>query len=416
MESRVARAIDFCNVSKYFTVRHERPRSLQELAVRLLRGQASRSAEEYCILRDVSFTVDFGEVVGIIGPNGAGKSSILKLISNIIQPTKGEIKVHGKLSALLELGAGFHPDLTGRENVFLNGAILGMSDQILRRRFDDIVEFAEMERFIDVPVRHYSTGMYMRLGFSVAVHASPKVLLVDEVLSVGDQAFQGRCLDRIYDLVNDGAAVLFVSHDMNTIRAVCDRAIWLENGVICAEGYPDAVVNAYVGELNDENLTELNESRGRLSTGRRHGSYEARITDVQFVDSRGEERYVFESGEALTIRVSYECREPVPKPVFGLAVFRKDGWHINGPNTQFADCSIDEIDGRGYVDYQIASLPLLEGVYRLSASIYDQNLRHAYDAFEECVTFAVRNETVREEFGCVYFDATWSHHAFGREE
>jgi lipopolysaccharide transport system ATP-binding protein len=378
--------------------------------VRLWRRQASRSVEEYWILKDVSFTVDYGEVVGIIGANGAGKSSILKLISSIIEPTRGEIEVHGRLSALLELGAGFHPDLTGRENVFLNGAILGMSDRTIRQRFDDIVQFAELERFIDVPVRHYSTGMYMRLGFSVAVHAAPEVLLVDEVLSVGDQSFQGRCLDKIFALVNDGAAVLFVSHDMNTVRAICDRAIWLENGVIRAQGYPDAVVNAYVGELSDDNLTQLNERRGRLSAGRRHGSYEARISDIQFLDDHGQERYVFESGESLTIRISYECRQPVPKPVFGLAIFRRDGWHINGPNTQFADSPIDEIEGGGYVDYQISSLPLLEGMYKLSASIYDQDLRHAYDAYEECLTFAVRNETVREAFGCVYFDAQWAHH------
>jgi energy-coupling factor transporter ATP-binding protein EcfA2 len=313
----------------------------------------------------------------------------------------------------LELGAGFHPDLTGRENVFLNGAILGMSDRVLRERFDEIVGFAELERFIDVPVRHYSTGMYMRLGFAVAVHSDPEILLVDEVLSVGDQSFQGRCLDKIFDLVGEGAAVLFVSHDMNVIRAVCDRAIWLDNGVIRAEGHPDVVVNAYVGELNEDNLAHLNECRGRLSTGRRHGSYEARIADVQFIDDLGQERYVFESGESLTVRIWYECREPVPQPVFGLAIFRNDGWHINGPNTQFAGCAIDVIDGRGYVDYQIASLPLLEGMFRLSASIYGQDLRHAYDAFEECVTFAVRNEKIREEFGCVYFDAEWSHHALG---
>jgi lipopolysaccharide transport system ATP-binding protein len=397
-------------------VRHEQPRSWQELVVRLLRGQASRTVEQYWILKNVSFAVDSGEIVGLIGPNGAGKSSILKLVSNIIEPTEGEIHVQGRMSALLELGAGFHPDLTGRENIFLNGAILGMSDRTLRGNFDSIVQFAELERFIDVPVRHYSTGMYMRLGFSVAVHADPEVLLVDEVLSVGDQSFQGRCLDRIYELVNGGTAVLFVSHDMNLVRSMCDRAIWLEGGVIRAEGHPDAVANAYLGELSDDNLAQLNQCRGRLTRGRRHGSYEARISDVQFIDTKGEERYVFESGESLTIRISYECREAVRQPVFGLAIFRKDGWHINGPNTQFADCPIKKIAGRGYVDYQIASLPLLEGMYRLSASIYDRDLRHAYDSYEECVAFAVRNETIREEFGCVYFDATWAHHALGQEE
>jgi lipopolysaccharide transport system ATP-binding protein len=411
----LTRAIDFRKVSKYYTVRHERPRSFQELIVRTLRRQSSPSVEKYWILRDVSFAVDHGEIVGLIGPNGAGKSSILKLISKIIEPTSGEIIVNGRLSALLELGAGFHPDLTGRENIYLNGAILGMSDRTIRQRFDDIVQFAELERFIDVPVRHYSTGMYMRLGFSVAVHASPEVLLVDEVLSVGDQSFQGRCLDRIYELVSTGVAVLFVSHNMNTVRAMCDRAIWLEEGAIRAEGHPDAVAKAYLGELGDDDLATLNAHRGRVVPGRRHGSQEAKITDVQFIDCHGEERYVYESGESLTIRIAYECREPVQRPVFGLAVFRKDGWHINGPNTDFAGSPIDEIDGRGYVDYQIASLPLLEGIYRLSVSIYDHELRHAYDAYEECVTFAVRNEAVQEAFGCVFFDAQWSHHVLGSE-
>jgi hypothetical protein len=201
---------------------------------------------------------------------------------------------------------------------------------------------------------------------------------------------------------------------MNTVHAVCDRAIWLDDGVIRAEGQPDMVVNAYVGELDDDNLLQLNECRGRVGSGRRHGSYEARISDIQFIDDQGEERYVFESGDPLTVRIHYECSQPIQQPVFGLAVFRKDGWHINGPNTDFAGSPIELIEGRGYVDYQIASLPLLEGIYRLSASIYDQGLRHAYDAYEECVTFAVRNKTVREEFGSVYFDAQWSHHALGR--
>jgi ABC-type glutathione transport system ATPase component len=217
-------------------------------------------------------------------------------------------------------------------------------------------------------------------------------------------------------MVNGGTAVLFVSHDMNLVRSMCDRVIWLEDGEIRAEGYPDVVVNAYVGELSEDNLSHLNECRGRVSSGRRHGSNEARISDIQFIDGRGAERYVYESGESLRVRIHYECREPVPSPVFGLAIFRKDGWHINGPNTQFAGSPIDAIDGRGYVDYEIASLPLLEGMYKLSASIYDQGLRHAYDAYEECVTFAVRNETVREEFGSVYFDATWAHHALGSGE
>jgi lipopolysaccharide transport system ATP-binding protein len=409
-------AIELIDVSKYFTVRHERPRSFQDLLVRLVRRERSRSAEQYWVLKNVSFAVNPGEIVGLVGPNGAGKSSVLKMIARIIQPTAGEIKVNGRISALLELGAGFHPDLTGRENVYLNGSILGLSDRVLRRRFDDIVQFAELERFIDVPVRHYSTGMYMRLGFSVAIHADPEVLLVDEVLSVGDRGFQMRCLDRIHSLVADGVAVLFVTHEMNTVRAMCNRAIWLEGGQIRMEGHPDAVANAYLGEMSEDALQRLSDSRGRVGTSRRHGSHEAKISDVQLLDGQGKERYVYESGEPLTVRMHYLSHERVDRPVFGLAVFRNDGWHINGPNTRFGNCAIEAIEGEGYVDYRIEALPLLEGVYRLSVSIYDEEFSHAYDSFEECLSFAVRNEAILEEYGCVYFSAEWAHQALRGEE
>jgi lipopolysaccharide transport system ATP-binding protein len=370
-----------------------------------------KPVEQYWALRNVSFSVGQGEIVGLIGPNGAGKSSILKLISRIIKPTSGQIRVNGRLSALLELGAGFHPDLSGRENIYLNGSILGMSRREITDRFDEIVAFAELQRFIDVPVRHYSSGMHMRLGFAIAVHVNPQVLLVDEVLAVGDQAFHGRCLQKIQDLVEGGVSILFVSHDLNTVRALCHRVIWLDSGVVRMEGHPDGVVTAYLGELDHDELAEINARRGRISEGRRHGSYEARLSDIQLLDGEGVERYVFESGEPMTIRMAYQCREAVERPVFGLAVFRNDGWHINGPNTRFADCPIEGIDGEGYVDYQIDALPLLEGVYQLSVSIYDYELRHAYDTYEKCLTFVVRNQTIREEFGCVYFPARWEHHA-----
>jgi lipopolysaccharide transport system ATP-binding protein len=402
-------AIEFAHVSKYFTLRHERPRSFQEMALQLLHLKPPRRGEKYWILQDVSFAVKHGEILGLIGPNGAGKSSILKLISRIIKPTSGRIGVHGRLSALLELGAGFHPDLTGRENVFLNASILGIPRQTIKERFDDIVGFAELERFIDVPVRHYSSGMYMRLGFSVAVYTDPEILLVDEVLAVGDQAFQGRCLDKIQELVRAGVSILFVSHDMKTVRSLCDRVIWLDAGHIRAEGNPEDVVNAYVGGLTEAELAEVTACRGRLSDGRRFGSREVQITEISLLDDQGNERYVFESGESLTIRIAYRCQKPVKRPVFGLAIFRTDGWHINGPNTRFSDYPIDEIRGSGYVDYRIDVLPLLGGAYQLAVSIYDYELQRPYDHYEQCLTFVVKNQRVKEEFGCVYFPASWEH-------
>lgn len=413
--TELSHAIEFDRVSKFFTLRHERPRSFQEVMLNALRLKSLRRGEQYWILQEVSFVVERAEVLGLIGPNGAGKSSILKLISRIIEPTSGRISVDGRLSALLELGAGFHPDLTGRENVYLNASILGISRQTIRQRFDDIVQFAEMERFIDVPVRHYSSGMYMRLGFSVAVHTDPEILLIDEVLAVGDQAFQGRCLDKIEELVGRGVSILFVSHDMKAVRSLCDRVIWLDAGHIRAEGSAEHVVKAYLGDLSDEELTELVARRGRLSAGRRTGSHEAQITGAVLLDDKGTERYVFESGEALTIRMTYRCQEPIANPVFGLAISRSDGWHVNGPNTRFANCPIDEIRGEGYVDYRIETLPLLGGVYQLTVSIYDYDLQHPYDAYEQILTFVVKNQAIREEFGCVYMPARWEHHALGEE-
>jgi lipopolysaccharide transport system ATP-binding protein len=410
LEADLAYAIEFDDVSKYFNIRHERPRSFQDLLLHAWHREPLKPVERYWALRNVSFGVGQGEIVGLIGPNGAGKSSILKLTSRIIKPTSGRIEVNGRLSALLELGAGFHPDLTGRENIYLNGSILGMSRTEIDEHFDAIVEFADLQRFIDVPVRHYSSGMYMRLGFSIAVHVNPEILLIDEVLAVGDQAFHGRCLDKIQEMVQEGVSILFVSHDLNTVRALCDRVIWLDSGMVRQEGHADRIVTSYLGDISEDELAHLIESRGRIADGRRLGSYEVRLTDVQLLDSEGQERYVYESGESMTVRMAYQCREPVKRPVFGLAVFRNDGWHINGPNTRFANCSIPEIDGEGHVDYEIDALPLLEGVYQLSVSIYDYELRHAYDSFEKCLTFVVRNQTVKEEFGCVYFPARWEHH------
>ncbi|MGD9048430.1 MAG: ABC transporter ATP-binding protein, partial [Anaerolineae bacterium] len=233
-------------VSKRFTLRHDRPRSFQELFLNLLHFRRTSSKEELWVLRDVSFEIEPGEMVGIVGENGAGKSTLLKLISRIINPTSGQIELEGRVAALLELGAGFHPDLTGRENVFLNGSILGFSKSEMIRIFDDIVGFSELERFVDVPIKHYSSGMRMRLGFSVAIHLQPNILLVDEVLAVGDQAFQHRCLDRINEMKQQGITIILVTHNLKEVQRMCDRAIWLDDGQIRVQGDVLDVIDRYV--------------------------------------------------------------------------------------------------------------------------------------------------------------------------
>ena len=233
-------AIHFENVSKRFMLQHERPRSFQEVFVHRFR-RASKS--EFWALRNVSFEVKQGETVGLIGANGSGKSTVLKLTSRIIEPTSGRITVSGRLSALLELGAGFHPDLTGRENIYLNGSILGLSRRDMARKFDDIVAFADLGQFIDMPVRSYSSGMHMRLGFSVAIHVDPEILLVDEVLAVGDQAFQAKCFRKIEELQREGVTIVLVSHDLDEVNRLCDWVMWLANGELKALG-PSVEVTA----------------------------------------------------------------------------------------------------------------------------------------------------------------------------
>ncbi len=405
-------AIRFEHVSKEFTLHHERSRSFQELFLNLLRLKRSTLKEKYWALRDVSFQIAPGEMVGIVGDNGAGKSTLLKLISRIIEPSSGEIKVNGRLSALLELGAGFHPDLTGRENIYLNGSILGFSKDDMRRIFDDIVEFSEMERFIDVPVKHYSSGMYMRLGFSIAIHVQPQILLVDEILAVGDQAFQLRCLDKINEMKREGITIVLVTHDLDTVRHMCDRAIWLDDGVIQAEGVVAQVLERYVLDVlkhDQQQLLELEQDSDGSpeKSSSRWGSREAEITAVQILDAGGQEHRTFQTGDALTIRIRYLAHKPIRQPRFGLAFYHDSGFHISGPNNVFANYPIDEIDGPGYVDYVVENLPLLPGTYLLSAAIYDLEGSFAYDHLHQQFTFRVRSGGVGEEFGALYMPASW---------
>jgi lipopolysaccharide transport system ATP-binding protein len=410
-------AIRVEQVSKRFTLRHDRPRSFQDLFLNVLRLKRVKSKERYWALRDVSFEVEPGEMLGIVGENGAGKSTVLKLLSRIIEPTSGKIEVDGRVGALLELGTGFHPDLTGRENVFFNGSMLGITKAEISRLFDSIVSFAEMERFIDVPVRHYSSGMFMRLGFSVAIHLRPDILLVDEVLAVGDHAFQLRCLDKISELRRQGATVVFVTHDLRIIRTLCDRAIWLDEGIKKADGAVEHVLDEYMSQtlaedrdsrLKMEDARRESQERSRADSAWRWGSYEAEITQVQLLDGQARECRSFATGDAFVARIHYTAHERIENPLFGVALHHADGSHISGPNTALADYSIEAISGDGYMEYTIPSLPLLKGSYLFSAAIYDSKARHAYDHHHQAYTFHVtESDSVRERQGMIHIPGHW---------
>ncbi|MBN1658383.1 MAG: ABC transporter ATP-binding protein [Anaerolineae bacterium] len=426
--------ISFDQVSKQFTLHRDRPRSFQELFVSTLRRERKPAKERYWVLNNVSFAIEQGDVVGIIGANGVGKSTILKLISRIIQPTSGTISVNGRIGALLELGAGFHPDLTGRENVYLNGSILGFTRAHMNRIFDDILDFSEIENFVDVPVKHYSSGMYMRLAFSIAIHMEPDILLVDEVLAVGDQAFQLRCLDRIHDMQRDGVTIVMVSHAMDTVRNMCTRALWLDDGMIQVEGDVDHVIDCYTAQVIAQDQkrilkteqeeasgiqgmsipSEGGDGKGGLETklvedkpAWRWGSWEAEIARVEILSGAGREQRTFKTGDPLIVRIHYVAHQPIQKPKFGLAIYHNNGFQISGPNNVFAGYEIDEIAGCGYVDYCVESLPLLQGTYLLTAAIHDYEGEHTYDHHHQQFTFRVRPGGVREQFGSFCIPATW---------
>jgi lipopolysaccharide transport system ATP-binding protein len=422
-------AIRFEQVSKEFILHHERPRSLQELFLNLIRFERTPKKEKYWALRDVSFEVSAGEMVGIVGPNGAGKSTALKLITRIIEPTSGQIQVNGRVGALLELGSGFHPDLTGRENVYLNGSILGFGRAEMDRLFDDIVSFSEMERFIDVPVKHYSSGMYMRLGFSVAMHLEPEILLVDEILAVGDQAFQFRCLDRINEMKRQKVTILLVSHNLDKVQEMCDRAIWLDEGMIQAEGPVEHVLERYMTDVAAADQESLEQAealhrsgaavvraagppKGIRAAGQRAawrwGSGQVEIVRVQLLDGQGKEQRTFRTGETLIARIHYSAHEQIEHPQFGVALHRADGFHIAGPNTVASDYDIEAIEGDGFIDFMIPQLPLTEGAFLFSAAIYNHEGTQAYDHHHQAYTFRVPPDFQNpKRYGTIHIACRW---------
>ena len=380
-----------------------------------------------------------GESLALIGANGSGKSTALKLISRIILPTSGKVSVQGRVAALLELGAGFHPDLTGRENVALNGSILGLSRSFIRRQMDEIVAFSELQRFIDTPVRNYSSGMLMRLGFSVATAFQPDILIIDEVLAVGDQAFQDRCLRRIRDIQKNGATVILVSHDLESVRRLCQRAIWLDEGHARADGPTTEVASQYLEELwtleqdkivagnvEDAQLVAASENgaepeedgrptvpvkaRGHIG---RWGSGEIRIEKAEILDASEIARDVFRPGERFIVRMWYRSTQPIEMPAFGISLYDEQGFRINGPNTVWSATPITRVNGRGYVDYTVTALPLLPGRYELTVAIYDRYVTHPYDHWHRMASFVVIPDDMERQDGVVFIPCQWTHRETG---
>ncbi|MGB3976383.1 MAG: ABC transporter ATP-binding protein [bacterium] len=397
------------NVSVLFKRYREKNRMLRWTILNQLRKRQPN--ETFWALKDVSFSVRPGETFGIIGKNGSGKSTLLKLITGIMNPDFGGIEVNGRVSALLELGAGFHPDLTGTENIYLNGSIMGLTRSEIRSRFDEIVRFSELEDFIDTPIKHYSSGMYMRLGFSIAINVDPDILVIDEVLAVGDQGFQGKCLDKIRDFKRKGKTIIFVSHDLGVTSQLCSRAIWLEEGQVVARGSTQRVVESYKAMVQEDKETRLQDDHKQVQTEieSRWGNRRVEITRVEFFDAQGQLRHRFKTGEIMRAKISWRTKGRISKPVFGVGIHRNDGVHVNGPNTKFCGEIPEYIEGIGATWYEIEALNLLPGTYYFSAAVYDYDITLPFDHHEQLYPFMVIPGDCNEEYGTFFMPSKWSY-------
>lgn len=371
-----AAVISVNDISKTFRLYHERAYSLKERVVNRRRARY----EEFWALRDVSLEVGRNETAGLIGPNGSGKSTLLKLVAGIIRPTKGRIETRGRIASLLELGAGFHPDLTGRENVYLNASILGLTRRETDQHFDDIVAFSELEPFIDTQVRHYSSGMYVRLGFAVAVHVDPEILIVDEVLAVGDEAFQRKCIDRIRRFQSEGRTIVFVTHAVEVVRNICNRAFFLHKGRLEAEGEPADVIRAYREQIHGQAHLEARPLEER-------GDLKVRIMGVRITDSDGLDRAVFRAGEDLYVTIDIEAASPVADPMVGIAIYDERETLILGTNSDIEGVPLGTLHGKTRVAFVCRQIPMRDGRYAVTVGVTTRDHRHVYHWQEKAYRF-----------------------------
>jgi ABC-type polysaccharide/polyol phosphate transport system ATPase subunit len=413
-----APAIELAQVTKIYS--RYGGRQFSTLKSALLSGNIIahlKPSETFPALQDVSFAVPAGCTFGVVGRNGSGKSTALKIVAGITKPTSGAVAVRGRVSALIELGAGFHPEISGRENVFINGIMLGLSRREVQRRFDEIVEFAELQEFIDAPVKTYSSGMYMRLGFAVAVNVDPDVLLVDEVLAVGDEGFTHKCLDKFAEFKRRNKTILLVTHSLGMVERFCDAAVWLDGGRKRAEGDPARVVGAYVTDVERQEEAFLSASdakhraaasaapvaaaEGPVDAGDvaadmsraaegRWGSGLVQITDVTLHTADGQPTHIFHTGEGLSVRLRLRASRPVTDFVFGIGVYNAEGLCVYGTNTDIEEHAAEALDGEGEVRFEIEALDLVEGTYKLDVAVHKRD-GAPYDYHRLLYTFRVKS-------------------------
>jgi ABC-2 type transport system ATP-binding protein len=388
-------SIEVANVSKHFRLATEPTHSIKE---RVLKARKQKY-RDFTALDDVSLDVENGSTVGILGHNGSGKSTLLKCVAGTMTPSAGTIRLRGRVASLLELGAGFHPELTGRENVYVNASFLGIARKDIERQLDEIVAFSELEGFIDQQVKYYSSGMYVRLGFAVAVNVDPDVLLVDEVLAVGDEIFQAKCLDRIRQFQTEGRTILFVTHSADLVRSLCTKAVVLHHGKLVADGPPGEAIRVY-----REHLHGFADDPDVADDVDAHHDDRMWLTGVKFVHG-GTQPYI-QAGESLQVRVGYEAREPVPGSMISIEIYDPSGREmIYGADADALDEQLPALVGKGDVVFDIAHLPLLDGRYPIVVHLKDRSAGRLIDFYEQDkYAFEVMNPT--RTAGLVHLDAS----------
>ncbi|MDE0217014.1 MAG: ABC transporter ATP-binding protein [bacterium] len=406
-DDAVADAVAVEGVSKCFQLISDRPLSLKEAWTGMRHGSGRRlrrvRSEPFWALRDVSLEVPRGSMYGLVGRNGSGKSTLLRIMAGIYRPTEGRVEIRGRTSALLELGAGFHPALSGRENIYLNASVLGVPKSQIDERVDQIVEFAGLEEFIDSPVKIYSSGMYVRLGFAVAVHVDPEILIVDEVVAVGDEEFQLRCLSHLEALRAQGVTIVLVSHDLGMLRANCDQMAWLNRGLVAAAGEPQDVINAYLDTID----TEAAASVGHRPRPAGEGETPLCITDLEFYDEAGHRPKAFASGDPLIVRIHYRAFEPIDDPVFSLGFYDHNNLHLAGPRSHVGGFRPGRLDGQGWVEFRLRCIPFRSGAFHVNAAVQDSAATFLYDRRAREFWLQVSGEPDPGANGLLNLDGDW---------
>lgn len=406
--------IDVKNIKKKFRIYSDRGATLKD---RIL-FRARRKYEDHWVLKGISFQVHKGEAIGLIGENGCGKSTTLKMLTRILYPDAGKITMKGRVSSLIELGAGFHPDLTGRENVYTNAAIFGLKQHEIDSRLDKIIAFSELEEYIDHPVRTYSSGMYMRLAFAVAINVDADILLIDEILAVGDASFQAKCFQKLQEIKSRGTTIVIVSHSLNQIEQICDRSIWIDDGLIRKEGIPRDVHPFY-----SEFMTRKNQKREEKETEEakkadeakraaqpdpdnpnRTGSGEARMASIRVLNAAGEETTGFSPDEEMTIRIDYTAQKGLSNAVVGIAIYRSDQTYIYGTNSLIDTAEPVRLKEKGTIDLHIDRLPVANGSYTVDLALHRPDGLN-YDFWKEVCTLHIADRV--QTPGIIYLPHQW---------